>query len=342
MTDTFVTPAPTEPLPQLADDRVAWLSRMLLIRKFEEVAEALSLRGMIPAGVHPSIGQEGVAVGTMSALDPRDPFAATHRAHHHALARGTAPGLLMAELFGKRTGPQGGRGGSMHVGDLDLANLGGNGIVGAGVGIAMGVALGIQLTGDRHVAVGFVGDGGANVGRVWEFVNMAAIWGLPLVVIAENNLYAVETRIDRTLGGGSITRRAEGFGITAECIDGQDVDAVNRAVAAARGRAVAGEGPTLIEAQTYRYRGHGSGERANYRTDDEIEQWRASRDPIDRLAGELISSGGLNSETLDHLQRSADAAVASAVAYAEADEMPNPNSLMGNVDSWPSYEGLLA
>lgn len=335
-----MTSAP-QPLPALADDRMEWLARMLLIRRFEEVAEDMSLRGKIPAGIHPSIGQEAIAVGAMAALDPADPIAGTHRSHHHALARGTSPDLLMAELFAKAAGLQGGRGGSMHVGDLSLANLGGNGIVGAGVGIAMGTALGIKLSGHDRAAVGFVGDGGANTGRTWEFVNLAVIWSLPLIVIVENNLYAVETRIDRMLGGGSITRRAEGFGIATKLVDGQDAEAVWAAVSDARKRAVSGGGPTLLEAQTYRYRGHGSGERANYRTAEEIEQWRSSRDPIDRLAAALVDRGVLDPQTIETMRLAAQSAVAAAVTFAEESPVPDPATLTDGVDLWPSYEGIL-
>jgi len=326
-------------LPPLTGDRREWLQRMLLIRRFEEAGEEQSLRGKISAGIHPSIGQEGVAVGVMAATRQDDPFAGTHRSHHHAIARGSSPARLMAELFGRVTGQQRGRGGSMHIGDHDLANLGGNGIVGAGVGIAMGTALGIKLAGDDRVAVGFVGDGGANIGRLWEFVNMAAIWKLPLIIVLENNLYAVETPIDRMLGGGSITERAAAFGATAVQVDGQDADAVHDVVAEARARAVAGEGPTFVEALTYRYRGHGSGERASYRTPEEIEEWRSSRDPIDRLSAALIEAGELTLEERDQMDERARDLVGQAVAYANDAARPDPATLLDDVDGWAAESG---
>lgn len=304
-------------LPPLGPDRREWLQRMLLIRRFEEAGEEQSLRGKIPAGIHPSIGQEGVAVGVMAALRQDDPFAGTHRSHHHAIARGSSPARLMAELFGRATGQQRGRGGSMHIGDHDLANLGGNGIVGAGVGIAMGTALGIKLAGDDRVAVGFVGDGGANTGRVWEFVNMAAIWKLPLIIVLENNLYAVETLIDRMLGGGSITARAAAFGAAAVQVDG----------------------PTFVEALTYRYRGHGSGERASYRTAEEIEEWRTSRDPIDRLSAALIEAGEIDVTQRDEMDQRARELVARAVAYADGAPHPDPATLLEDVDGWATQSG---
>lgn len=322
----------------LGTDSRQWLARMLLIRRFEEVAEDLSLRGKVPAGTHPSIGQEGVAVGVMSALRDDDPIASSHRSHHHALARGTDPDLLMAELLGRVTGTRAGRGGSMHIGDPARANYGGNGIVGAGIGIAMGLALGIYMAGDPKVSVGFVGDGGANTGRVWENVNLAVIWRLPLIVVVENNLYAVETHIDRMLGGGSISERARGFGIKTSTVDGQDVEEVHRVTAEAAEWARGGNGPFFVEALTYRYRGHGSWDPANYRTNAEIEDWRSSRDPIERLANQLRESGELTAEAFERLRDEAAARVDAAVAYAEDSPWPDPATAGDDVDKWPSYE----
>ena len=195
------------------------LRGMMLIREFEETADKLSLRGKIPGGIHNSSGQEAVAVGVLSALDPLDVIATTHRSHHHTLAKGFSAREVMAELFTKSTGVSRGRGGSMHLGDFHRGHFGGNGIVGAGVGIAMGAALGIQQRGDAKVSVGFVGDGGVNTGRTWEAINMAVIWKLPLIVIIDNNQYAVETFVDRVTGGGDIAKRGEGFGLPSYTIN---------------------------------------------------------------------------------------------------------------------------
>ena len=183
----------------------------------------------------------------------------------------------MAELYGKATGCRGGRGGSMHLADMSIGFLGGNGIVGAGLGDRDGCALGAQLRGPDQVAVGLFGDGGANTGRTWESVNLASVWKLPLIVVCENNMYAVETRTERLTGGGSISRRAEGFGLPVSTVDGQDVAAVYRATRDARDRAARGEGPTFIEAQTYRYEGHSTGQIINYRTVEEVDEWRGTR-----------------------------------------------------------------
>jgi len=229
----------------------------------------------------------------------------------------------MAELFGKAPGLLGGRGGSMHLADFDHGFFGSNGIVGAGVGIAMGVALGMNMRRAPAVAVGFVGDGGMNIGRVWEAVNLAVIWDLPLIVFVENNLYAVETTSAEVTGGGTIAERAAGFGIHAETIDGQRVDLVQAAVAAARERAVAGGGPSLIEAETYRFSGHGSGERASYRTREEIDHHRATRDPIALLRERMIADGELSEGRFEELEKQAQERVGAAVEFARAAPWPD-------------------
>lgn len=302
----------------IAPDRLlSWLRQMLLIRRFEEVAEQLTLRGRVPGGMHPAVGQEAVAVGTAAALTPADAVAATHRDHHHALAAGLPADHVMAELFGRSTGVVGGRSGSMHLADVKHGFLGGNGIVGAGVGIAMGAALAAKLREDPSIAVGFVGDGGLNTGRTWESANLAGAWSLPLVVICENNMYAVETLFTRVTAGGSPVARAAGFGLAAESVDGQDVVAMFRAVAAARERALSGGGPTFLEARTYRYTGHGAGETTNYRTDSEVDDWRSTRDPIQRLASALRERGVLSDQTLESLREEAGATVEEAVRFAE-------------------------
>lgn len=303
---------------------VEWLAAMMLIREFEEQAERASLRGKVPGGVHPAIGQEAVAVGAMRALGPDDIVTGGHRPHHHALARGVDPARLMAELFGRETGLGHGIAGSMHLSDFSRGYYGSNGIVGASLGLAMGAALGASMRGTGQVAVGFVGDGAANTGRTWEFVNMAVIWNLPLIAICENNLYAVETFIDNVMGGKSMVRRAEGFGIPAFEVDGQNIHEVNRTVATARERALAGDGPTFLEMRTYRYHGHETGDKGVYRTTDEVEQWRTERDPIARLASSLRASGDLSEQGLAELQEQAVARVADALTFA--DESPWPSA----------------
>ena len=312
---------------------LSMLRMMMMIRNFEETADKLTLRGKVSGGMHNSSGQEAVAVGVMSALAPDDVIATTHRSHHHTLAKGFTAREVMAELMTKVTGVSKGRGASMHLGDVSRGHFGGNGIVGAGMGIGMGAALGIKLAGDKKVSVGFVGDGGMNTGRTWEAINMAAIWKLPLIVVVDNNQYAVETFIDRVTAGGDIAKRASGFGLPASTIDGQNVLEVRDAVAQAREYALAGNGPTFLNALTYRYYGHNVGEKGQYRTLEEIEDWRTNRDPIDQFAARLFSEGHLDQATFDEMKASVDAEIKDAVEFAENSPHPDPADVMLNVDS---------
>jgi TPP-dependent pyruvate/acetoin dehydrogenase alpha subunit len=228
----------------------------------------------------------------------------------------------MAELFGRATGSNQVRGGSMHVADLATGFIGGNGIVGAGVGISMGAALSAHVRESDQVAVGFVGDGGINTGRTWESVNLAAVWKLPLIVVCENNLYAVETPSANVTASASITERAAGFGIRSETMDGQDVIAVYDAVARAAELARAGMGPTFLEARTYRYEGHSTGQAITYRTTEEVDAWRTDRDPITRLRGRMRDLGWLDDDAYEALAAEIRSEVDEAVAYAEAAPWP--------------------
>jgi TPP-dependent pyruvate/acetoin dehydrogenase alpha subunit len=333
--DTSGEATPTRSLPEgvTSEHLLEWLDGMLMIRHFETESVRLSFAGKIPGGIHSSEGQEAVAVGTMAALGGQDVVSGTHRSHHHALAKGLGPRPVMAELFGKATGVSGGRGGSMHLVDADRRFLGSNGIVGAGLGLAMGAALGMKLQSQPLVAVGFFGDGGANNGRVWESVNLAALWGLPLLAVCENNLYAVETHISDAMAGASIADRASGFGLPAEAVDGQDILAVYDAVRRARQRALAGGGPTFLEMRTYRYEGHNVGDVQNYRELAEVEDWRANRDPISRLRRLVEASGVLGPDGYDAAVERARAAVDDAIVFAEASAWPDPADVMR---SWPA------
>lgn len=314
-------------------DERALLREMMLIRQFEEVADRLCLRGNVPGGMHSSAGQEAVAVGVMSVLEPADVIATTHRSHHHTLAKGMDPKVVMAELFAKSTGCSGGRGASMHLADVEHGHFGGNGIVGAGVGIAMGAALGIQYRNDKKVAVGFVGDGGMNTGRTWEAVNMAVIWNLPFILVVDNNQYAVETFADRVTGGRDLAKRALGFGLPAFNIDGQNIREVRKYVSEARERALNGKGPTFINAVTYRYGGHNVGEKGQYRTKEEVEDWRRHRDPIDTFAATLIHEKQMSEADLITLKESVISQIAEATAFAEQSPEPKISTILDHVDS---------
>jgi TPP-dependent pyruvate/acetoin dehydrogenase alpha subunit len=308
-----------------------WLDRMLLIREFESTAGPLAAAGTIPGGMHSAIGHEAVAVGVGSVLRPDDVAAAPHRSHHVALAKGMDPALMMAELFGKRTGSSGGRGGHMHLADFGVGFFGSNGIVGAGVGLALGAALAQSYRGEPRVSAGFFGDGGANTGRVWEFVNLAAAWHLPLLVVCENNGYAVETRIGDVMAGDSIAGRAAGFGLPSVQVDGQDVAAVHRAAARAAALARSGGGPTFIEALTYRHLGHDIGERGQYRTEEEVAWWQQHRDPVERLRAALVARGDLDDSGYQQAVERAARRVADAVSAAEAAPLPDPATVTDGV-----------
>lgn len=315
------------------DDLREWLQTMLLIREFEDALEPLTLSGKIPGSVHQASGQEAVAVGTMRALGPDDVVASPHRPHHHALAKGLSPRSVMAELWGRVDGCAGGRGGTMHLNDFGLNYYGSNGIVGAALGIAMGAALAAKLRSQPRVAVGFFGEGGSNTGRTWEFVNFAAIQTLPLLAICENNQYAVETYVGRATAAISIAERAAGFGLPSFQVDGQDVHAVYRSVESARTRALDGGGPTFIEMITYRYHGHNTGEVANYRTAEEVEQWRVAMDPIERLRIALERQGTLDAGGFDALVAAAREVTQDAIAFAEASPEPDPRGAADGVAS---------
>jgi TPP-dependent pyruvate/acetoin dehydrogenase alpha subunit len=328
--------AGTPPPAQVLRD---WLEQMLVIRQFEAESVRLSFSNQIPGGIHSSAGQEGVAVGVAQALGPDDVVSGTHRSHHHALAKGLTPREIMAELFGKADGCAGGRGGSMHLVDAGRHFLGSNGIVGAGLGLAMGSALAMKMRSLPTVAVGYFGDGGANTGRVWEFINMAALWQLPLIAVCENNLYAVETHISQAMAGESVAARASGFGLPTETVDGQDVLAVYDAARRARSRALAGQGPTFIEALTYRYEGHNVGDVQNYREKSEVADWLSSRDPIDRLRQRLTGQGELDDSGYAAATARAADIVADAIAFADSSPWPDP----ATVDrAWPAASAAVA
>ncbi len=310
-----------------------WLEQMVLIRTFEESAERVSLAGRIPGGMHSAAGQEAVAVGVVAALRDSDIVTSSHRSHHHSLAKGLAPDAIMAELYGKAGGCLGGRGGHMHLADFSAGLFGSNGIVGGGIGIAAGAAAAAQMRGLDQVAVGFFGDGGTNTGRVWEAINLATVWALPLIAVCENNRYAVETHHGRATGGESIADRASGFGLAVVQVDGQDVAAVHRVVETARARAVGGGGPTFVEARTYRYSGHNAGEAEPYRERAEVVLWSRVRDPILRAAAALERAGALAPGGLDELRAQAQATVDAAVAFAEASPWPDPATAADGVFS---------
>jgi TPP-dependent pyruvate/acetoin dehydrogenase alpha subunit len=280
-------------------------AQMVLIRRFEEAAEERHAAGLVPGPLHVSLGQEAVAVGVCAALRDDDVITSTHRGHHHCLAKGVDPGRMMAELLGRQDGWALGRGGSMHIVAPEVGVLGTNGIVGAGLPIAVGAAYGFRVHDSDRVAACFFGEGAAATGAFGEALNLAALWTLPIVFVCENNQY-VELGPQEHHVAGRIADRAAGYGLPGEQVDGNDVEAVEKAATAAVQRARSGAGPTLIEALTYRWRGHHADDRADYQPQDELEHWRTTRDPIALAAAQLP----------DHVVAEAHADAAAAIQTA--------------------------
>src|SRR5438105_15640511 len=242
------------------DTNVEVLRRMMLIRAFDSLLPDLYTRGLIRGSSHAAIGQEAVAVGACAALAADDYITSTHRGHGHAIAKGCDVNRMMAELLGRRDGYCRGKGGSMHIADFSLGMLGANGIVGGGFGIAGGAALSAKLRGSGQVALCFFGDGAANQGAFHEVANLSAIWKLPLILLCENNRFAMSARVENMVAVSDLAERARAYGFPGVSVDGMDVVSVRDAVAAARSRAVRGDGPTLVVADCYRFAGHFSGD----------------------------------------------------------------------------------
>ncbi|MEM8786783.1 MAG: thiamine pyrophosphate-dependent dehydrogenase E1 component subunit alpha [Pseudomonadota bacterium] len=306
------------------------LRQMFLIRKFEEGAEAAYMRGLIHGTMHLSIGQEASAVGACIGLSAADKITSTHRGHGHCIAKGADVARMFAEFFGKETGYCRGRGGSMHIADVDAGNLGANGIVGGGIPIAVGAGLSAKRLGTGAVTVCFFGDGANNEGAFHEGLNIASVWKLPVVFVCENNKYGMSTSTEKSTAVASIADRAAAYGMPGLSVDGNDFSAVAEAVedAAARGRT--GEGPSLIEAMTYRQRGHSRSDRNRYRTKEEIEAWTA-RDPLPRMAGMLIDHGVLTEAQVAEIEAEVDAEIAAALDFAQTSPDPDPAAVTRDV-----------
>jgi TPP-dependent pyruvate/acetoin dehydrogenase alpha subunit len=303
------------------------LEAMLRIRAFETAANQLYLSAKMPGLTHLYIGEEAVAVGVCSALRVDDVITSTHRGHGHCIAKGADVRLMFCELLGKEEGYCRGKGGSMHIADHANGNLGANAIVGGSAGIATGAAFSARRLGSDRVAVCFFGDGALGQGLLYEVMNMAALWKLPVIYVCENNLYNEYTHFSEVTAG-SITARAEAFGIPTAEVDGQDVLAVQAATQRAVERARSGAGPSFILAATYRYHGHHVGDidRAYYRKKEEEELWVNERDPIDLLARRIGDD-----EALIQLRGRVEAEVAEAVAYALDAPYPDPSEVTEHV-----------
>ncbi len=304
--------------------------RMVLIRQFEERVKFLFLEGAMPGTIHQYQGQEAVAVGVCSALVEGDVITSTHRPHGHALARGLSVESMMHELFGKATGCCHGKGGSMHIGDLDRGMVPAIAIVGGGVPIATGVALAFRMRQQPQVAVCFMGDGATNEGAFHEAVNMGAIWSLPVVYVIENNRYSASTPICRTAKVERLSDRACAYGIPGMTVDGNDVLAVHEAAQAAAARARGGEGPALLECLTYRITGHSRRDPCAYQPEEERKR-ALEEEPIRRFAERLLAEGIADQAALDAIRAEVDAEIEAAVISARSAPDPAPEDALRDV-----------
>jgi pyruvate dehydrogenase E1 component alpha subunit len=306
------------------------LELMVLIRRFEEEAGRQYQRAKAGGFLHLGIGEEGTIVGTTSAMERDDYLIGTYRTHGHAIARGTDPRRVMAELFGRVDGTSGGRGGSMHVFDAETRFMGGYGVVGGNLPLAAGLALASDYRDEETATVCMFGDGASNTGNFGETMNLTALWKLPIVFIVENNLYGMGTSVERHSAVTDLSKKAEGMGVPGTRVDGMDVLAVRDCVIDRLRVAREERRPTLVEAFTYRFRGHSAADPEVYRTKEEVEEWR-QKDPIEAFNARLVSEGVLEDGELDELRRRAEERVMDAVAFADASPEPPLESLYDNL-----------
>jgi len=326
---TATKPVGTSPVFDRAEG-LALLRRMLLIRRFEEKSAELYTLGKIHGFLHLYIGEEAVAVGALQALGPEDNIVSTYREHGHALARGMPASVVMAELYGKAGGCCRGRGGSMHLFDAARRFYGGHAIVGGGLPVAVGLALADQMQRRQQVTVCIFGDGAVAEGEFHEALNLAALWRLPVLFLCENNLYAMGTHVARHQAQTDIARKADGYGLPGDAVDGMDVQAVavatRRAVQAIR----AGEGPRLLEARTYRFRAHSMYDPERYRGKDEVEQWKR-RDPIIVFENLLREQDLIDEGDVRTLESEVAKEIIAAVAFAEASPQEPVQDLLNDI-----------
>ena len=308
-----------------------WLhayEQMTKIRAFEEKVNELYMKAIMPGLAHLYSGQEAVAVGVCEALRSDDYITSTHRGHGHCLAKGASIDRMFAELLGKEAGYCRGKGGSMHIADPDSGNLGANAIVGGSTGIATGAAFSAKMRGSDQVAVCFFGEGALGQGVLYEVMNMASLWKLPVIYVCENNQYNEYTHYSETLAG-EVTARPEAFGIPVESVDGQDVQKVYEVMQRLVERARRGEGPAFLECKTYRYYGHHVGDvsRGYYRPKEEEQQWRSERDPLTLLEQRLLSNGLIDDKVLDQIRAGVQAEVDAGVQFAIEAAYPMPGEV---------------
>jgi TPP-dependent pyruvate/acetoin dehydrogenase alpha subunit len=301
--------------------------RMVRIREFELAANDLFLRGQVKGAVHPYIGQEASGVGVCMALRDDDMIVSTHRGHGHNIAKGADPKRMLAEILGKATGYCQGRGGSMHIAAFEIGSLGTLPVVGSGIPIAVGAALAFKMRGEDRVAVPFTGEGGTNTGNWHEGLNMASIWGLPVVFVLENNQYAVSTKVNDIINIDDLSLRASAYGIPGVRVDGTDVLAVYEAAVEAVERARRGDGPTLLVTEAYRFEGHYAGEPEVYRDRVEVQEYR-KRDPIPLFRRSLLEEDTVSEDELDVIDAAIKHEIAGAVTFARESLEPDSSTAM--------------
>lgn len=313
------------------EKKIEMFRSMLLSRRFEEeLTELCKIQGKIPGMMILCTGQEAVGSGVCAALAPEDVIISNHRSHNHLLAKGADPGALMAEIYGKRTGCNKGKSGTLHLAVPEINAPCTTTVVGGGLPIAVGMAFAQQYREEKRVTVCLFGDGAADEGSFHEALNLASLWNLPVIFVCENNLYAGAQRYEEHTRVKDMADRAVAYAIPGEIVDGNDVLAVFEAVRRARDRALAGNGPTLIECKTYRCRGHGESDHQAYQPKDEIAAWQV-KCPIPRLQDELLSRGLITTEGIRKMEAEIDAIVKDAVRFAEESPYPGPEEALEDV-----------
>ncbi len=303
---------------------------MRMCRMFEEKIYYLFLEGRLPGTIHQSLGQEATAVGVCSALESSDMVTSTHRPHSHAIARGVPIDSLTAELFAKLTGCCRGKGGSMHVGDVEAGMLPAIAIVGGAIPLATGYALAFKQLKQPNIVACFFGEGAANIGSFHEAINMAAIWDLPVVFVCENNRYAASTAVEKVMKVKHVSERAAAYGIPGINADGNDVEVVYEAMRKAAARARSGKGPTLLELETFRFCGHSRSDPGHYRTPEEVKKWK-ERDPIQIFQARLLEEGILKAGDAERITTEIEQELDAAITQAEQDPSPEPEDCLTDV-----------
>ena len=328
-----ITPLLPPAAGKVSDDKasaMAALESLLAIRFFEEAVDGMFARGLMHGTMHLSIGQEAVATGVCAALRQTDFITSTHRGHSHCIAKGADLTRMMAELLAKQTGYCRGRGGSMHIADAKTGNLGANGIVAGGIPIAAGAALAQKLKKTDNVVVSFFGDGATNEGAFHEALNLASVWDLPVIFVCENNKYGMSFSTAKSMKVEKISERAAAYAMPGVTVDGNDVDAVYEVTKQAVDRARAGKGPTLIECETYRHKGHSKSDKNLYRTKEEIDFWK-TKDPVGKFETLLIEKGIISKEQAEQITENVRNEIRNAITEAQSAPDSDPSELLSSV-----------